>query len=280
MGEDSFENHQSILSDCFTVEFSKDTTSQQVDIHKLTKFFKSLITNKEDILSIKGIVNFTKFWRNNDSTQIIDFNLSFWKSCFGNISDQSLSKFIRDAYYRLLHRIYIPFAINSGNDSIFLFCKKCLTIRFCSDHAIFECPIKKELWKILFKYLTKTVSKNVLFMNISILSILSLGMHNLNINCSEFDRFVIKNVVGIAISTIIHYPICSNESVTDICGNFKNLKIFMEFFFMQYVKQSVIAQTRLDIFNKFDKLNIIFDSKPTSMEKILWKDVIYRDPLN
>ena len=80
MGEDSFENHQSILSDCFTVEFSKDTTSQQVDIHKLTNFFKSLITNKEDILSIKGITNFTKFWRNNDSTQLIDFNLSFWKS--------------------------------------------------------------------------------------------------------------------------------------------------------------------------------------------------------
>ncbi len=210
-------------------------------------------------MSIKGITNFTKFWRNNDSTQIIDFNLSFWKSCFGNISDQSLSKFIRDAYYRLLHRIYIPFAINSGNDSIFLFCKKCLTIRFCSDHAIFECPIKKEFWGLLFKYLTKTVSKNVIFMNISILSILSLGMHNLNINCSEFDRFVIKNVVGIAISTIIHYPICSNESVTDICGNFnKNLKTFMEFFFMQYGKQSVIeSQTRLDIFNKFGKLNII-----------------------
>ena len=54
----------------------------------------------------------------------------------------------------------------------------------------------------------------------------------------------------------------------------------MEFFFMQYVKQSVIAQARLDIFNKFDKLNIIFDSKPTSMDKIVWKDVIYRDPLN
>ena len=52
-------------------------------------------------------------------------------------------------------------------------------------------------------------------MNISTLSILSLGMHNLSGNCSEFDRFTNKNVVGIAISTIIHYPICSDESVTD-----------------------------------------------------------------
>ena len=143
MVEDSFENHQSILSDCFKVEFSKDTTSQQVDIHKLTFFFKSLIVNKENILLIKGVVNYTKFWRNNDSTQLIDFNLSFWKSCFENISDLSLSKFVRDAYFRLLHRIYIPFAINSGNESIYLFCKTCLTIRFCTDHAIFECPIKK-----------------------------------------------------------------------------------------------------------------------------------------
>ena len=50
---------------------------------------------------------------------------------------------------------------------------------------------------------------------------------------------------------------------------------------MQYVKQTVMeSQTRVDIFNKFGKLNIIFDSKPTSMDKILWKDVIYRDPLN
>ena len=176
---------------------------------------------------------------------LVDFNLSFWKSCFGNISDQSLSKFIRDAYYRLLHRIYIPFAINSGNDSIFLFCKKCLTIRFCSDHAIFECPIKKAFWNILFKYLTNiTVSKNILFVNISILSILSLGMHNLSKNCSEFDRFTNK-----------------------MC--------------MQYVKQTVMAlQRRMDIFNKFGKLNIFFDSKPTSMDKIVWKDVIYKDPLN
>ena len=68
-------------------------------------------------------------------------------------------------------------------------------------------------------------------MNISILSILSLGMHKLSKDCSVFDRFVIKNMVGIAISTIIHYPICSDESVTDICGKFnKNLKTFMEFF--------------------------------------------------
>ena len=129
MVEDSFENHQSILSDCFTVEFSNDTTSQQIDIHKLTNFFKSLTVNKEDILSIKGVINFTKFWRNENSTQLNVFNLSFWKSCFENISVLSLSKFVRDAYFRLLHRIYNPFAINSGNDSIFLFCKTCLTIR-------------------------------------------------------------------------------------------------------------------------------------------------------
>ena len=39
MAEDSFENHQSILSDCFTVEFSKDTTSQQVDIQYINLLF-------------------------------------------------------------------------------------------------------------------------------------------------------------------------------------------------------------------------------------------------
>ena len=89
-------------------------------------------------------------------------------------------------------------------------------------------------------------------------------------------------MVGIAISTIIHYPICSDESVTDICGKFnKNFKTFMEFFFMQCVKQTDIElQTRVDIFKKIGKMKIIFDSKPISMDKILWKDVIYRDPLN
>ena len=53
---------------------------------------------------------------------------------------------------------------------------------------------------------------------------------------------------------------------------------------MQYVKQTVmVLQRRMDFFffiNKFGKMNIIFDSKPTSMDKILWKEVIYRDPLN
>ena len=83
-------------------------------------------------------------------------------------------------------------------------------------------------------------------------------------------------------STIIHYPICSDESVSDICGKFNKIfKTFMEFVFMQCVKQTDIElQTRVDIFKKIGKMKIIFYSKPTSMDKILWKDVIYRDPLN
>ena len=76
-------------------------------------------------------------------------------------------------------------------------------------------------------------------------------MYNLSNNCSDFDRYVIKNVVGIAISTIIHYPICSDES--DICGKFnhRTLKHLWNFFLCNDVLNKLTLNCKQEwIFSK------------------------------
>ena len=184
-----------------------------------------------------------------------------------------------DYYYKLLHRNYIPIAINSGNNSIFLFCKYCLQNgieeRFCSDHAILYCPVRLEFWKKNIGYIL-SISNNF-SSSLSIATILSLGMYNLKNTETVFSTEVIKNIFGIGFTILITYPIDSNESIVSLCSKFNTeFKCFLEKLFSQ---MSQLHNNRISLFRQFANLKVLCDSTPNSLEMIEWKDIVFSNPL-
>ena len=178
-----------------------------------------------------------------------------------------------DYYYKLLHRNYIPIAINSGNNSIFLFCKYCqqngIEERFCSDHVILNCPVRLEFWKKIIGYIL-SISNNF-SSSLSIATILSLGMYNLKNTETVFGTEVIKNIFGIGVTILI------NESIVSLCSKFNTeFKCFLEKLFSQ---MSQLHNNRTSFFRQFANLKVFCDSTPNSLEMIEWKDIFFSNSL-
>ena len=254
----------------------------------LTAYFTSIRASAgpADPSLITGVCGWIKHWPQHT-------NSFTWKAYFELIDQQEIDKSARDAYWKLLHRCHIPRAKNTLTNTAYVRCKNCAFLNtgelFNPEHAIFGCPVILQFWERITNYVLKI---NQYFdQNISFLTIISLGLHNMenSQDCPFNIRTATYNIIGLGIKALTTYPIESSNSIQMLLVSFRQQ-------FRNFIKNAVEAKINAHLSKygpnqeyypalrntmalELSIWTIIFDKNPVSLRAPTWSDYTYVDPV-
>ena len=254
----------------------------------LTAYYTSIRASAgpADPSLITGVCGWIKHWPQHT-------NSFTWKAYFELIDQQEIDKSARDAYWKLLHRCHIPRAKNTLTNTAYVRCKNCAFLNtgelFNPEHAIFGCPVILQFWERITNYILKI---NQYFdQNISFLTIISLGLHNMenSQDCPFNIRTATYNIIGLGIKALTTYPIESSNSIQMLLVSFRQQ-------FRNFIKNAVEAKINAHLSKygpnqeyypalrntmalELSIWTIIFDKNPASLRAPTWSDYTYVDPV-
>ncbi len=196
------------------VSFSLDITSpgnraltplNKCTVKSLTAYFTANRAGPIDFGNITGLVGWARHWP-------MYANKFRWDEYFQLLNNNSIDKITRSSFWKFLHRSHIP--MSKKPYAACKFCEAAFIVeQFNPEHSVFGCPRTKDFWFQIFSYILKIepdFNPDITFM-----TIISLGLHNLNPNLripdDTFDA--IHNIIGLGIHVLTTYPIDSAESL-------------------------------------------------------------------
>ena len=111
---------------------------------------------------------------------------------------------------------------------------------FSPEHSIFGCPRAKSFWFQVFSYILKIEPD--FHREITFMTIISLGLHNLNPNlrCPDTTVNAIHNIIGLGIQVLTTYPIESAESLESTIARYRIVfKIFISNFISSKIENHI-----------------------------------------
>ena len=130
-----------------------------------------------------------------------------------------------------VHRSHIP--MSKKPHAACKFCQVALIDEpFSPEHSIFGCPRAKSFWFQVFSYILKIEPD--FHREITFMTIISLGLHNLNPNlrCPDTTVNAIHNIIGLGIQVLTTYPIESAESIE---STFTRSRIVFKNFISEFI---------------------------------------------
>ena len=286
------DNNQ-IDSTMFALELQPPLTHEAIPLPEcsvkiLTAYYTSIRAGPPNLNLITGVCGWIKHWP-------AYANLFTWNAYFKLLEHQEIDKSARDAYWRLLHRCHVPRAKNTKTNTPYALCKYCKTLNtestalFNPEHAIFGCPGIKEFWHSIITYVMKI--NHHFDHNLSFLTIISLGIHNLELSqdCLTSTKMATHNIIGLGIKTLTMFPMDSSNSPQKLLISFRQL-------FRQFIKNAVDLKINSHL-SKYGpnsehfpalrsslalELSIwtnVRDNNPASLLAPTWSDYTYVDPV-
>ena len=251
----------------------------------LTAYYTSIRAGPPNLSLITGVCGWMTHWPQHAG-------LFIWEAYFKLLEHEEISKPIRTAYWKLLHRCHIPKAKNSLTNTPYVNCKFCAQLNvpalFNHEHAIFGCPKVQQFWLCIISYVKKV---NYLFdNNISFITIISLGLHNMTgQDCTDNIVTAVHNIIGLGIQTLTTFPIDSSDSLQTSLLSFRHL-------FRQFIRSVLESKINshllkhgpnLDLYPalrsslalELSTWTVMRDNNPMSPHIPTWSDYTYADPV-
>ena len=269
------------------VSFSLDITSDNAPISLnnctvkiLTAYFTANRAGPIEFSNITGLIGWARHWPSYADKLI-------WKDFFQLLNNNHITKTVRTSYWKVLHRCHIPMSKKPYAPCIF--CQAALkNDPFSPEHSIFGCLRAKAFWYQVFSYIIKIDPD--FHSEITFMSIISLGLHNMNPNLRRSDSTVnaIHNIIGLGIQVLTSYPIDSAESLDSTLTRFRTV---LRNFISNLINSKIEDHTRvhgpnpnlfqacraqLDLDSAMWLL--LVDNTPTSVLIPSWSDYTYYDP--
>ena len=277
-------------STVFTLEIQSNSTHAPIllpacSVKLLTAYYTSVRAGPPNLSLISGVCGWMTHWPHLAGL----FN---WKAYFKLLEHEEISKPIRTAYWRLLHRCHVPRAKNSLTNTPYLNCKYCAQLNvpalFNPEHAIFGCPKVQQFWLRIIAYIQRI---NSLFdNNLSFITIISLGLHNM----TRQDRTnnivtATHNIIGLGIQTLTTFPIDSSDSLQTSLISFRQR-------FRQFIRnvteskinahlsrhgpnQDLYPALRSSLALELSTWTVMRDNNSMSPHIPTWSDYTYADPV-
>ena len=249
-------------------------------VKSLTAYFTANRAGPIDFGNITGLVGWARHWP-------MYADKFKWKEYFQLLTNNNIDKITRSAFWKLLHRSHIP-----RSKKPYAACKFCqlahIDVPFSPEHSIFGCPRTKALWYQVFSYIQKIEPE--FYQEITFMTVISLGLHNMNPNIRRPDTLVnaIHNIIGLGIMVLTAYPIESAESIE---STFTRYRIVFKNFISNFICSKIESHIknhgpnpvffpvcRTTLASESALWLLLVDNTPASVLLPSWSDYTYCDP--